>query len=230
MLTIRKSLFIPAALVMVAAPGFASAQIAKSGASYNFKPKFTKGSNVKYTMNMDLAGAPQGQTKMAMSFSQKVVAVKGHLVDIEVTSNPMLINGKPMGQGQKPTVTKMQWDTKANKAVGNGAGAVTGLPSKPLKVGESYTATFGMASAGAPPITANYKFVGIKNVAGKQVAQFDVTIPKQAQMPGTGTGTMYLLMADCSLLKANINMNMTGPAGQNGKPQTMTMKMTINRA
>lgn len=229
MLTFRKSLFVPAVLVMVAAPGFASAQIAKSGASYNFKPKFTKGSNVKYTMNMDMTGAPQGPTKMGMSFSQKVVAIKGNIVDLEVTSNPMLVNGKPMGPNQKPTVTKMQWDIKANKAVGKGAGAVTGLPEKPLKVGESYKASFGVVSPGAPPITANYKFVGIKNVSGKQVAQFDVTIPKQGQMPG-GTGTMYLLMADCSLLKANINMTMTSPAGQNGKAQTMTMKMTINRA
>jgi hypothetical protein len=229
MLTFRSAGVVAALIVIVAAPTLADAQISKKGAAgYLFKPKFTRGTVAKYTLTAKSAG-PQ-TANISSSFTQKVLGINGQIVDIEITSSPVMVNGKPMG---KQDTHKMQWDMKSNKAVGQSQAMFGGIPNKPLKVGESYKAKLPMGGPMGGPggLEATYKFIGLKNVGGKQVAQLDIAIPKTANgsMQMGGSGTMFLLASDASLVNVNMKMTMSMPAQQGQKPMTVTTSLAIKR-
>jgi hypothetical protein len=109
------------------------------------------------------------------------------------------------------------------EVVGGAPGASTAsikLPEKPVPVGGTWTGTVPVGGMGGGSINAVYKFVGVKNIGGKQVAVINVTVNGM----GKGTGVTHLAMADGSLVKSVTNLNITA-----GQGQSMKMIATVTR-
>ncbi len=213
------------AIVTCLAAG-ASAQVSKSGPGYLFKMKYRVGTT-KYGMNVNVKNVP-GATGGAMTISGplmvKVESVKGTLANLAITTGPLAMNGKPM---IKATTQKVQADEKGKQFGGTGSvqGLPSGLPQRPVKVGETWQAevpiTSGMMSG--QKVSATYKFVGIKAVGAIQCAQLNMTMSGAT----SGTGTTYLNTADCQLVRMSMNMTMQMPGAAAGKP--IVMAMTVAR-
>ena len=207
--------------------GVGHSQIAASPSGYTMKMKWVKGAKMDYTMAMNMTGVPNAPAMKPIPFSMKVKDVQKGIATIEFTGANM-----PSG-----TTVKMDSSGKivgGNKAAMGMSGGLTGasLPSKPVKVGETWKHTETTDTPmGKMKMSSTYKMLGVKTIAGKQVAEISMTISGGGQsMKIDGTGTMRLLMADSSLYSANLNQNMTMTReGVKGAPQKMKMTIAISR-
>ena len=202
----------------------ANAQVTKQGAGYLFRIKYVKGQVMKY--NMAISGKNPGAAAnakpmvMNMPMSMKVVDVKNGVATIESSVT---------APGSKtPQVQTMKMDNRGNVVGGApGAGSMTAgtnLPQNPVPVGGSWTAKAAMAAG--MNANATYKFKSIKNVGGKNVAVIDVSMNAAGQMRAAGNGTMYMSMADCSLVSMSMVMKMASPDGKTSNNMTLTMTRT----
>jgi hypothetical protein len=199
----------------LALPTLAEAQVTKKGSAYQFRTKFKKGQVIKYQFDTTIAG-PQAMT-IEMPMKMSVLNVVKDIADIEATVGPISMNGKAMGQPGTGVQTQTFKMNNMGKVVGNNAKAVglgASLPEKPIPVGGTYTATLPLGpAAGGGNAKATYKFKGIKNVDGRPVAELAVTVASAGTQKLGGSGTIFLLVSDGSLHKANLDMQMTPPTG-----------------
>jgi hypothetical protein len=222
----------------VAAP-HADAQVTKSGSNYTFRMKFTKGQTTRYNvvtnMTMGGAGSAGGNNapamKMEMPMTMLVENVQKDVADLKMTVGPPTMNGQAMGQSQPQTQT-MKMDSRG-RVVGGGqsmGGVMATLPDKPIAVGGTWTAQMPMQGMGN--MNATYKFLGLKNEGGRQVAEIEVTVSSKGQMNASGSGRMFILASDGSLLRSSLNLNASMPTGQGqgqGAGGQMRMQVTIAR-
>lgn len=197
---------------LLAFPAAADAQIHKQGKGYLFRAKFKKGETLKYDMNTTITGMPQPMV-ISMPMQMTVDAVAKEIADITAKVGPISMNGKPFDGGQAQT-SKMKMN-RMGKVVGGGQGSVgvgASLPEKPLAIGGTYTSPLPLGPAvGGGDALATYKFVGIKKVDGKSVAEMAVTVGSDGPSKVEGSGTIYLLVSDASLHKASLAMKMVAP-------------------
>ncbi|MFZ4509137.1 MAG: DUF6263 family protein [Fimbriimonas sp.] len=209
----------------------ASAQITKSGSTYNFKMKFTKGQVIKYSIDVkNQMGGPSGQTmQMAIPMSQTVKSVSGGTATISMTLGPIQSGGREMMKAQ---TQEMQMDS-AGKPVGGGKGMTSNfssLPSKPVRVGETWTASVDI-NAGVMPAKAQgtYTFVGVKKVKGVEVAEIAVKLTGQGGPKISGTGTTLLRVADGSIEATNLNIQTSVANPQSKEPMQISQVIKVTR-
>ena len=209
-------------LALFAALG--SAQITKSGSAYLLRMKHTPGATYRYGVASTIGGASaNGQAmKFSLPMVWKVVGVKNNIATIDTTVGPIKMGKDVVGQATKNRIQLNSRGQLVGKA-GSGQQVTPSLPDKPIKIGQSWSASapIDLPGQGAKKISAQYTLKGFKTVSGKQVAELAIKTTGQA----AGTGSMLLLMSDGSLFRSNMNLNLsvTGPNGA-----AMTYKVTAN--
>jgi hypothetical protein len=227
---------------IVLAGCIAHAQVTPQSGGYLIRQKYTKGSTLKYGMTVNTKGAgaqPGANMSMNIPIALKVLGVSGDVADIEVTAGPMTMNGRPMNSSAASTQKQRMKINSRGEAVGGAAqnASLTGsLPKGPVKVGQTWRATVPIAGqmgmAGGQP-TATYRFVGLKNRNGRQVAEIAVSMAGAMK----GNGTMILAASDGQIITSNFTMSMTmnrpaagaGGGAAKSQPQTMTMQFAMVR-
>lgn len=201
--------------------GSALGQIVPSSGGYDFKLKYTKGQKIVYSSSTSLSQG--GMKPFDMTISMLCTDVKNGVYTVK-----MNVGGLP---GQKPTDVVVKMDNKG-KIVGGSAAAkqamgmgATNLPSKPIKIGESWKSSVDTAVAGATlKVNTTYTLKGMKSVGGKQVADIAISMSSTGSgMTMSGTGSLQLSAADANLVTMVMNMKM-GAGGQ-----TFDMKTTMKR-
>lgn len=187
---------LPWLVLAVAAVG--PAQVTKSGTGFLLRAKYTPGQTLKYVMSSDAAmGGSKQVMKMTSPIVMAVKGVKAGVAEIVVTTGPASLNGQSQGAADKRTV---KLDTR-NRPIGGPtnyeAFSSFELPEKPVKPGQSWKGQTKLDTPmGAVTMAATYTFVGIKTVAGKQVAEIKSAITGSMMGPIKGNSTAYLNVAD----------------------------------
>ena len=205
----------------------ASAQVSKVGSSYLFRQKFVAGGKIKYITVISQSMGAQGGISMMMPFSQRIKSVAKGIASLSVTVGPAALNGKSMGKSTS-------YDMKVNalgQVVGGpqgGAQGVTAFPPKPIRFGQTWTATVPAPGMGGETstATATYKFLKMGSLNGKSAAIVSVNLSSTGQFSLSGTGISYLSAADGSLLKNSMSLSATSPMTQ-GQP--ITVKVLVTR-
>ena len=218
-----------AALAIVgtlAITGAASAQVTKSAAGYLFRMKFVKGA--KYSFNMSVGnnapGMPAATRNMNIPMSMSIVSAEGHSGTVRVDStNPM--SGKPsstvikMDDHGKPVGGNMPMQMNISQA----------MPDKPLKIGQSYSATNSMNSplgGGQTTVITKVTFVGIRNEGGREVAVMNIASHASGGMTISSTGTQSIATSD----GWPVSMKMVSQLSMGSRTtQPMSMVVTMKR-
>lgn len=214
-MNLKSTILVLSAAVTLAASPFASAQVTKQGNGYLFRLKHTPGQTIRYSlvnqMNMAGANANQGggNQSMTIPLSTRVVSVKGGIATIETSFGPMGGQGQP----QKQTV---QMDNRG-RMQGTAAGGLQNLaglsmPERPVAIGGRWSDTMKVPSpmGGQIETTTNYRFVGIKSVGGRSVAELAVSMNGKGQgLSISGTGTLNVLVSDGTLWSMSMNQKAT---------------------
>jgi len=214
-------------LVLSALSAQAGAQIVKRGNTYLFRMKFTKGSITKYMVNSSVGGpSMSGQgIKVSIPMAWKVLDLAAGVASIEATVGPVTVGKQTMMQ---PSVRTVKMNSLGKQVGGEMVGQqlTPAFPARPVKVGASWSATMpvGMGSQ-TTQVTATYKFIGVKTVDGKQVAELGIAMSGQAN----GTGVMQLLTSDGSLYRSTLNMAVSVPL-PSGKTSTYKTKVDVTRS
>ena len=210
----------------------APAQITKQGGGYLLRMKYTKGVVAKYSMTTT-SGATSvvPAMNMVMPMETKVLSVTNGVGEVQYVIGPISNNGQAMGQRQT-VVAKIdsRGKTLSSGGMAQQINNLT-LPATAVRPGATWTGVQSTQSAmGAINLNATYKFVGVKLVGGRSVAQILVTVQGGNKMIATkGTGSVFLLVSDGSLHSTNLDQNMTLSDGQGGKPIQMKLKVAISR-
>jgi hypothetical protein len=201
-------------------------QVTKSGQGYLLRMKFTKGQTLNYRLNMNMT-TPMSTNAMNIvgPIKMTVASVDKGVATLNTTAGPFTSGGKALGKQETATIKQ---DTMG-RIVGGDANQIqsfVSLPQKPVKVGESWTATnkINAGPAGAMTVNAKYTLKSVGNVNGKQVANIAVSLSGAGQMKVNGSGSVQMLVSDGSLMDSTTTLNMTMNNPQNG--QSMTMKAT----
>lgn len=209
----------------------ANAQITKQGGGYLLRAKYVSGKKIDYVM--DAKGAASGTAfTMRMPLKTKVTGVTKGIATITYVVGPiaMTFNGKPMNNpamGSKAETVTIKMDSRGNVVGGDKAmsnvGSI-GLPEKPIPVGGSWSATTDTPAgpAGTMKVNATYKLVGFETVGGIKSAKIAITLKGSGQANVKGSGTVWLAMADGSLVKNSTTMNVS----TGGMEVPMTMSVT----
>lgn len=206
----------------------ASAQITASGGGYLFRMKFKPGTTISYSMVA--GGNAQGQAfSMNTPMTTKVKSFSGGIGTLDYKIGPikMMVNGKSMGPGQTQNLT-LKMDSRGNVVGGTGGnspGGTIGLPAKPIKVGGTWSATTKTNTGMGMPmdVAATYRFIGFEKLGGINAAKIGISMKGKGSASVTGGGTMWLSVADGSMIKTMTSMKVS--MGQ----QTMPMTMSITR-
>jgi hypothetical protein len=222
-----KPIRIALALSTLAFAALGSAQVSKSGDGYTLRMKFTKGQKISYetTTTVDMAG----MQPMKMPMTMTVTDVKDGIYTVKYSVGAI--------GGQKPQDITLKMNSQGKLVEGNAAGqALTGagnvqLPTKPVKVGESWSSTAETPVMGSKmKVNSTYTFKGIKKVGGKDVAEIAIKMTSSGGAVGvTGTGTMTLMVSDGSLHGSTMNIKTSMGQGSGTASTTYGMKMTVVR-
>jgi hypothetical protein len=203
-----------ALIAFVGLNSLASAQITKSPQGYLFRMKHQAGAIFKYAVVSTLSGATETgkPMKFNLPMTWKVLGVKNGVATIDTTVGPVSMGGSPMMQ---PTKTRIQMDARGRMVgqAGVGQQVTPSLPEKPIKVGQSWSASapIELPMQGDKKVNATYTFKGFKTVNGKQMAELSIKTAGQA----TGSGTMLLQASDGSVFRSTLRLNLavTNPNG-----------------
>lgn len=202
-------------------PQALNAQVTKQGAGYTLALKLTKGATYKYVLNAVVdataamggaaSGGQKNEQKMTSPISMKVLDVKNGISTVEITQTPPSFGGSA-ATPQKATI---KIDRTGKVTEGGEAGVMVGLPTKAVKIGETWTTTSTTRGMGMPmQVTTKATLKAVKAVNGRQVAEISVvTNANGSGMSGTGTGGYTIDSKDGMIISYNLNqtMKMTMP-------------------
>ncbi|HVT13477.1 MAG TPA: hypothetical protein VHE55_14530 [Fimbriimonadaceae bacterium] len=207
--------------------GSASAQIKKQGNGYLLRTKYTKGEVITYVT--DTKTNAQGRDMLiSMTMTQKVLSVsRTGAATVSMTMGKVLLNGKPMGQQVPEKMQKVTFETDSQGHVKGGGQQNTNviMPDKPIPVGGTWSATTNapIGTGQSMQVTVTYKLLGFEKKGKYQTAKISVKMSGSGQMAISGTGTMWLNMADGSMVEYVNKASMTFGSMQ------MPMDMTVIR-
>jgi hypothetical protein len=211
-------------------PRASQAQITKTGNAYLFRMKYTKGAKYKFVLNSSVPVAKKPKaTNLSVPYSMTVSNVTGNVGTLNMQVGPSRIGGKVVGPVQNVVV---KLDTRG-RIIGNNTNPsnISGIvfPDKPVKIGDTFPVN-GNAATGAAGMTisGNYKFIGIKTVGGRQVAELAITLSGSGTASSQGSGTSFLDVADGQIVTATINQTITVQP-QGGKAISMKNSVVISR-
>ncbi len=201
----------------------AQAQVAAQGGGFLLRTKYTKGQSFKYKMTTTVTGGPSKMPPMEIPMTIKVKDVKNGIATLTYSM-------KTPGQST-PSNIEVKVDPRGKMVGGSGIEALQGmgamgatLPEKPVRIGQTWTQTIDNPAMQGMKLTTTYKFNGLKNVRGAQVAEIGMTIKGTGpqNMTMSGSGTMILLASDGTMRSTSMSMDM--------KMQGMTLKSTTTFA
>ena len=206
----------------------ANAQVTKTGNAYSFRIRFVAGSVIKYkaVVGTTLSSAQQN-LRVVYPVVQTVVGVHHGVGDVVVKSGPMQINNQTVG----PEGTfRMQVDQRG-KLVGGQIAANSGIttfPEKPIRPGQTWTASVPIAAAGinssGAMVSTTYRFVRMTTFAGKSVAELALSFKAHGAMTVTGTGTAYVLAKDGNIVHSKMSMGVA--LGANSDPMSVNVEVS----
>ena len=212
----------------------AGAQITKSGDTYVFRVKFTKGEVIHYLITTTarpirggkaLPGS-KGPIITTSPMTLTAVDVKGKVTTLEVTLGPFITDGKEVAKAQTAQMQVDDHNKALNRAKGSPVGA--GLPPDPIKVGGKYSINQSAMRDGKPlSIQATYTFKGIKMVGGRQVAEIVAVTTTKGSVLTQGTSTIYLSVADGTIVSTMARQTATTLNAP--KPVSMTTETVMSR-
>lgn len=226
------------------APQSLNAQVTRQGSGFAMSLKLTKGATYKYMLNavIDASAAmggtaPRGQSAkqtMKSPISMRVVDVKNGISTVQVTQTPPSMGGT----AAKPQTVTIKIDRTGKVTEGNEAGVMVSLPTKPVRIGETWTSTSTTRGMGIPmQVTTRATLKAVRAAGGRQVAEISVvTSAKGSGMSGTGRGSYTIDAKDGMILTYNLvqTMNMTMPAQPAAagsktpaKPRTISIPTTM---
>lgn len=208
-------------------PAFASAQIKKqANGAYLMRIKYTKGEVIKQAIDTVVTGLPpgspgadaNGRQHLQVMTNTKIVSVSNGNATMLVSVQQIVLNGHATKQTSAPRSITM--DTRGQPVGGsttqNGA---TKLPENAVKVGQTWSGPLPVGNGMSGGGTATYKFLGIKNVDGKQVAVLSLKI--STPQIKSGGGTLYLFASNGETYKTNLSLSTVNP--QTKSPITVTI-------
>ncbi len=205
----------------VAVPLASTAQVAKSGQGYLLRMKWTKGKTYAYSINTAM-----GSQKQPGSYSVKVKDVKNGVATLDVTTNMSAAMG-----GKQTQTLKMDSTGKVIDGA-DGAMQAPAFPAKAVKVGETWKDSRKVNAAFPVTVNNTYTFKGLKTVNKKQLAEIAISTKGASDgMSLSGTGTMYLDLAEGMLHSSKNTVNVSIKMGQEpgSQPTKITMTMSITR-
>ncbi len=208
----------------------AQGQVTKVGDKYKFRLKYNVGKTLSYNMRTSTAIMNQNMD-VDMPMKIKCTGVKGDVYTVVATSGPPISKGKPMNN-QKPQVATYQIKSTGEPVGAGAAGASLSnikMPTEAIKVGHTWAGTIGMPQGGGSA-KANYKFLGLKVIDGKQCAQIGVTMTMSGMANMKGNGTISLLMADgqAQIMQMTVGGTFAG-GGQGAKPMELKSAISMKR-
>jgi|GEM_PF-665549 len=228
-------------LLAVGAIGLSSiapAQVTRQGNGYTLRVKYQTGQTIKYTLanSMVTPGAKSPAPAMSIPMTIRVVSVTKGVATLEASIGPVPGQGKPQTQ-------QMKMDSRGRVVGGPAAGlqSLSGvaMPDKAVTVGQTWKDTAQVPSPMGPiSTTTSYKFLGIRTVGGKSVAELSMSMSgKGSSLSMNGSGRLQILVSDGTLYgmtmtqKAMLPGNMGGPAGGKtpSKPMTFDTLVKITR-
>lgn len=215
-------------LVLVGLPTVVTPQIAKQGAGYLFRSKYTAGKTLRYTMLLSSTSGGQTVLNMETPLVMATKSVAKGVATIEVSTGPAKMNGQSQGKVDKQTV---KMDSR-NRPVGGqsnfeGFGSFA-FPEKPVAIGSKWSQKVDMGTAmGQLKMDANYTFAGVKTLGGTRVAEIRTTMSGNMMGPITGRGTSYIVLADGSLHSSTVQLTMKVTAGET--TQTIVSNIKVSR-
>lgn len=213
-----------AALTALTAIG--SSQITSTPAGYSFKMKQVKGQKLNYSTTIKISGSqlPQSMT-MSMNIKSEVVDVKNGVSTVKVSTTEMMMNGKKSGVGGQTSTVKMDSSGKIVEGQTGQAGMQSTFPTKPIKLGQTWTADQTITTAmGEQKVKAKYTLSKIEGSGARQMAIITISLQSAGAVSMQGTGLQKVLMSDCSMFSTSFTMKMTNPQMQG--PMDMSMSMT----
>lgn len=229
---------------LISAPQQTSAQVTKQGNAYKMGLDLKKGAVYKYKLNVTADASammgPSGKKSYASPIILKVTDVKNGLATVQVTKTPPSFGSTPA----KPETSTIKIDRTGKVTTGDEAGVVASLPTKPVKIGESWTTTSSTNSMGMNmSVTSKSTLKEVKTVGGRQVAVISVTTTSGGgPVKGTGSGTYTVDTKDGMMLNYDLKTVLTvtmaaaPPAAGSGKapvkpakPMTMPTVMKLVR-
>jgi len=227
MLKCRNVLVVALALCIAAS---SNAQIRKVKGGYLMRVKFVKGQVIHYGLDSQVS-TPQTSTPINATgpMTLKVLAVKGDVGTLDITSGPMSVNGSVVAQAK---TARVEEDSRAN-VVGGVSHQQVGMvfPKGPVKPGQTWDGQASLpSSTGAmSKVNAHYRFIGLKSMNGKRAAQvstsFEVTSPIQA----VGHGSIYFLVSDGSMLRTDLTLKSTSASNSGVMGAGMNVHVVIAR-
>jgi hypothetical protein len=218
-------------LLVISLAVLSPAQISKKGNAYLMRTKYATGQKMKYVMNnvANVPGMQQGM-KMSSPILMDVKSVKNGVATIDVTTGPAMLNGKSQGDTDKRMV---KLDNR-NKPVG-GQSNFEGFssfefPALPVAPGASWKGKTKLDTPmGGIQLNATYKFIGVKTVNGKAVAEIRSTFSGAMMGPITGSSTTLLLLSDGSLYSADAKTTTEIKMSADAKPTKISATITVKR-
>ena len=166
-----------------------SAQITKSKAGYLFRVKYVKGQTVRLrtTNTIDNKQSPSAKAVMTVNIDIKVLSIKNGVAVTQMTMGPSMLNGAKVMNGSSTTVALDDRNQTPNSSTTTNLGPP--LPKKPMKIGTTWKAVTPInVGTGIQQLEGNYRFIGFKTVAGRQLAVITYELTGIAN----GTGVMML--------------------------------------
>ncbi len=208
----------------------APAQISKQGNAYLMRTKYVKGQKLTYTVGTK-ANVPGMAAPITMA-SPLVMLVKDWkkgVSTIEVKTGPVIQNGKPQGKVDTQLIQIDSQNRVIKGKEGYEAFASFSFPAGPVKVGQTWKSKLSMATPmGGLDLDAVYKFVGVRQIAGKTVAEIASTFTGNFSGKVTGKGLTRLMVSDGSIASSQATMNIAIKMGD-GPAQMVTSVSTVTR-
>lgn len=223
---------------LIFVPQQTSAQVTKQGNAYKLSLDLKKGSVYKYSILATVTppsgmGPKTGKQTFDTPISMKIMEVTNGLATVQITSVPPTMGATKA----KPQTNTIKIDRTGKVTSGGEAGVVVSLPSKPVKIGETWSSTASTRAMGIPMnVTSKSTLKGVKAAGNRQVAVVDVTTDaKGASMAGKGKGTYTIDMKDGMLVTYDLTQTMTismpasasGTSGKPAKPMVMSIPTTM---
>jgi hypothetical protein len=223
---------------LIFAPQQTSAQVTKQGNAYKMSLDLKKGSVYKYSIQATVnspAGMGSQPTKQSFDspITMKVMEVAGGLATVQITTVPPTMGATKA----KPQTSTIKIDRSGKVTTGGEAGVVVSLPTKPVKIGETWSSTASTRGMGIPMnVNSKSTLKAVKAVGNRQVAVVEVTTDaKGASMTGKGKGTYTIDMKDGMIVTYDLAQTMTltmpasasGTSGKPAKPMVMNIPTTM---
>lgn len=204
------------------------AQVSRQGDHYLLRVKWQKGHSYTYTISTKVtvpgAREPIGQVS---SYVMKVKDVRNGVATLEYQFRNV--------QGMSDKVETAKVDSHGKTVSGDSpATELAGLPDRPLRIGETWSNTTTTESLmGKMTIRNALTLKKIDTVGGKKVAVLSLAMKLDgAKVKGTGSGTVYVDVADGMTVRADMEQRLTVPTTDKrgvAAKQVLPVTVTIRR-